>query len=204
VDNRPRVSSNARQVLVGMASLIVLCAAMAWAGTNAPAWSAPQAQPGNPAANVWLIFVDDLHLDFTATGHLKDLFKKITDELVQEGDVFGVVSSGPSSIAIDLTREREQLSQARNQLAGAALKPSVIVADSDRDSSEVRYRAYVAFSTAYSVMKMLALAPNKRKAFIYLSNGYYFDLHPTAYDRPGGGDPFLATGKAFTLDRLAL
>jgi hypothetical protein len=77
-----------------MASLMVLCVAMARAGANAPDRPASQAQPLDPAANIWLIFVDDLHLDFTATGHLKDLFKKITDELLQEGDVFGVVSSG--------------------------------------------------------------------------------------------------------------
>jgi hypothetical protein len=151
---------------------------------------------------VWLIFVDDLHLDFTATGHLKDLFTKVTGELVHEGDVFGVVSSGPSSIAIDLTRDRGQLSQARDQLAGAALKPSEILADSDQNSSEVRYRAHVAFSTAYSVMKMLALAPNKRKAFIYISNGYYFDLRLAANDQREGENPFLSNGKGFTLERL--
>jgi len=51
-------------------------------------------------------------------------------------------------------------------------------------------------------MKMLALAPNKRKAFVYVSNGYYFDLQRAANDQPGGGDPFLETGKVFTLDRL--
>jgi len=77
--------------------MMVVCAAMARATANEPDRPASQAQPVDPAANVWLIFVDDLHLDFTATGHLKDLFKKITDELVHEGDVFGVVSSGPSS-----------------------------------------------------------------------------------------------------------
>jgi hypothetical protein len=58
------------------------------------------------------------------------------------------------------------LSQALDQLAGAALKPSEILAAYDRDSSEVRYRAHVTFGTAYRVMKMLALVPNRRKAFI--------------------------------------
>src|SRR5947208_1449173 len=57
VDRTPRVSSNARQVLVGITVLIIVCAAMARAGSNAPDWSASQAQPVDPAANVWLVFV---------------------------------------------------------------------------------------------------------------------------------------------------
>ena len=51
-------------------------------------------------------------------------------------------------------------------------------------------------------MKMLALAPNKRKAVIYISNGYYFDLRPVANDQPGGESLFLTSGKVFTLERL--
>jgi hypothetical protein len=84
VDRAPRASSNVRQVLVGIAVLIVVCAAMARAVANAPDRPASQAQPVDAAANLWLIFIDDLHLDFRATGHLKDLFKQITDALVRE------------------------------------------------------------------------------------------------------------------------
>jgi VWFA-related protein len=39
----------------------------------------------------------------------------------------------------------------------------------------VRYRAHVAFSTAYDILKPLAQVHNRRKAFIYVSNGYDFD-----------------------------
>jgi hypothetical protein len=202
VDRTPRVSSIGRRVLVAIAGVMVVCAAMARAAANAPDRPASQAQPLDPATTIWLIFVDDLHLDFTATGHLKDLFKKITDELVHEGDVFSVVSSGPSSIAIDLTRDRGQLSQARDQLSGAALKPSEILADNDQDSSEGRYRAHVAFSTAYSVMKMLAVAPNKRKAFICISNGYYFDLRPGTTSQSSRENPFVSGDNHVTLERL--
>ena len=187
-DRRLDVLSNARYALGGIAVLLVVCAAVARAVPHAPPREpVSQAQPVDPAAKVWLIFVDDLHLDFTATGHLKDLFKKVTDELVHEGDVFGVVSTGPSSIAIDLTRDREQLTRALRQMAGAALKPSEILQPLTETDQEVPYRAHVTFGTAYSVMKMLALVPNKRKAFIYISNGYYFDLRPgtSSQTRPG-------------------
>src|SRR5204863_9684141 len=40
---------------------------------------------------------------------------------------------------------------------------------------EVRYRAHVAFSTAYDVLTKLEQVHNRRKAFIYVSNGYDFD-----------------------------
>ena len=70
----------------------------------------PPARPANDAAGrIFLIFVDDLHLDFRNTGRIRDLFKKISDELVHEGDMFGIVSTGPSSIAIDLTYDRRRL-----------------------------------------------------------------------------------------------
>jgi hypothetical protein len=48
---------------------------------------------------------------------------------------------------------------------------------------------------------MLALVPNKRKGFIYVSNGYYFDLWPGT-SSPGRENPFLAGGNEYSLERL--
>ena len=39
----------------------------------------------------------------------------------------------------------------------------------------MRYRAHVAFSTAYDILKGLEQVHNRRKAFIYVSNGYDFN-----------------------------
>ena len=50
------------------------------------------------SGRIFLFFVDDLHLQFGNTGRVRELFKKISKELVHEGDLFGIVSSGPSSI----------------------------------------------------------------------------------------------------------
>src|SRR3954471_158274 len=55
------------------------------------------------SGRIFLFFVDDLHLQFHNTGRVRDLFKRISKELVHEGDMFGIVSSGPSSIAVDMT-----------------------------------------------------------------------------------------------------
>ena len=39
----------------------------------------------------------------------------------------------------------------------------------------MRYRAHVAFDTAYGIMKTLESVHNRRKAFVYVSNGYDFN-----------------------------
>ncbi|MEP6917216.1 MAG: VWA domain-containing protein [Acidobacteriota bacterium] len=138
----------------------------------------PAAKPTNDAAGrIFMIFVDDLHLNFRDTGRIKDLFKKIAKELIHEGDMFGIVSTGPSSLAIDLTYDRKRLDEAIDKISGAGLKPNEIL-DSQVGADgppEVRYRAHVAFDTAYGIMKTLEQVHNRRKAFIYVSNGYDFN-----------------------------
>jgi len=138
----------------------------------------PPPRPTNDASGcIFMIFVDDLHMDFNNTGRIRDLFKKISKELIHEGDMFGVVSTGPSSIAVDLTYDRKRLDEAINKISGAGLKPEEIIETPDgaQGPPEVRYRAHVAFSTAYDVLNNLEQVHNRRKAFIYVSDGYDFD-----------------------------
>lgn len=190
----------------------------------------PPSKPTNDAAGrIWLIFVDDLHLDFKNTGRIKDLFKKIASELVHEGDMFGIVSTGPSSLAIDLTYDRKRLTEAIDKISGAGLKPNEIL-DAPLGAegpSEVRYRAHVAFDTAYGIMKTLEAVHNRRKAFVYVSNGYDFnpfsdtrkkndeekwkEMNPNAGSNDGSGNsgdtsdtnPFMRTGNQFSFADLA-
>jgi VWFA-related protein len=146
----------------------------------------PPARPTNDAAGrIFLIFVDDLHLDFRNTGRIRDLFKRISTELVHEGDMFGIVSSGPSSIAIDMTYDRKRLDEAMNKIAGNGLKPSDIIdtPDGSQGPPEVRYRAHVAFSTVYDTLKALEQVHNRRKAVVYVSNGYDFDPFATSREK---------------------
>ncbi len=84
----------------------------------------PPSRPTNDASGrIFLIFVDDLHLDFRNTGRIRDLFKKIAKELIHDGDMFGIVSTGPSSMSIDLTYDRKRLDEAIKKISGAGLKP---------------------------------------------------------------------------------
>jgi VWFA-related protein len=138
----------------------------------------PPPRPTNDAAGrIFLIFVDDLHLDFRNTGRIRELFKKIAKELIHEGDMFGIVSTGPSSLSIELTYDRKRLDQAIEKITGAGLAPKDIldVPEGAQGPPEVRYRAHVAFSTANDIVNNLSQVHNRRKAFIYVSNGYDFN-----------------------------
>lgn len=138
----------------------------------------PPPRPTSDASGrIFLLFVDDLHMDFGNTGRIRDLFKKIEKELIHDGDMFGIVSTGPSSIAIDMTYDRKRLDEAISKIAGNGLKPDEIIdtPDGAQGPPEIRYRAHVAFSTAYDVLKNLEQVHNRRKAFIYVSDGYDYD-----------------------------
>ncbi len=138
----------------------------------------PVSRPRNDAAGrIFLIIVDDLHLDFRNTGRIRDLFKRISNTLVHEGDMFAIVSTGPSSLAIDPTYDRKILDDAIKKITGNGLKPSDIIQgpESAEGPSEVRYRAHVAFSTAYDILRQIERIANRRKAVIWVSNGYDFD-----------------------------
>ncbi|HJR61620.1 MAG TPA: VWA domain-containing protein [Vicinamibacterales bacterium] len=144
----------------------------------------PPARPTNDAAGrIFVIFVDDLHLDFRNTGRIRDLFKKVATELVHEGDMFAVVSSGPASIEIPLTYDRRRLDEALKKVTGGGMKPQEILDQPDgaQGPPELRYRAHTAMSTVYDMLKGLEQVHNRRKALIYISNGY--DFNPFADSR---------------------
>jgi VWFA-related protein len=103
--------------------------------------------------------------------------------------MFGIVSTGPSSLAIDLTYDRKRLEEAIKRISGNGLKPSDIIQGPEgaEGPSEVRYRAHVAFSTANDLLRNLERVQNRRKAIIYVSNGY--DFNPFEKARMGE-DPF--------------
>jgi VWFA-related protein len=148
----------------------------------------PQARPTNDAAGrIFLFFVDDLHMNFRDTSRIRQLFDKMNKVLLHEGDMFGVVSTGTSSIAIDLTYDKKRMDEAIKKIAGSALKPSEIIQgpQGPNGNSELKYRAHVAFSTAYDIVGNLSKVQNRRKAIIYVSNGY--DFNP--FEGSRFGDP---------------
>jgi VWFA-related protein len=138
----------------------------------------PTARPTSDAAGrIFLFFVDDLHLTFRDTARTRELFKKFVKNLVHDGDMFGIVSTGPSSLSIQMTYDKKTLDEAISRITGDGLKPSDILSQSEGPNGpmELRYRAHVAFSTAYDLMRNLEKVHNRRKAVIYVSSGYDFN-----------------------------
>ena len=138
----------------------------------------PQRRPTNDAAGrIFLIFIDDFHLQFRETPRTRELIKKMLRLLIHEGDMFGIVSTGHSSISEQLTYDRQVLESAIERITGGGLTPREIVEGmaTSQGPAELRHRAHVAFSTAYDLMRNLEKVQNRRKAVIYISSGYDFD-----------------------------
>ena len=144
----------------------------------------PRNRPTNDAAGrIFVIFIDDLHLDFQQTPRTRDLITKMLRNLIHEGDMFGIVSTGTSSISEQLTYDRQVLESAIKRVTGGGLKPSEIIQGQQgaQGPTELRHRAHVAFSTAYDLMRNLEKVQNRRKAVLYVSSGY--DFNPFESDR---------------------
>ena len=155
----------------------------------------PTVRPTNETSGrVFLFFVDDLHLPALDTASVRDVFRQIEKTLLHDGDMFAMVSSGPSALHVDLTYDRKRLETAINQITGHGLRPGEIVqSQTGADGpAEIRHRTQVAFSTVRSALAGLEKVQNRRKAFVYVSEGY--DLIPFGKSR--SCDPSAAFGSS--------
>ena len=138
----------------------------------------PPSRPTSDASGrVFLLFIDDLHLDFGSTPKTRDLMKRMLKNLIHDGDMFGIVTTGTSSVSQQLTYDRQVLESAISRITGGALKAQEILtaAWGAQGRIEVRHRAHVAFETLNDLLKNLEKVQNRRKAIIYLSSGYDFN-----------------------------
>jgi VWFA-related protein len=140
----------------------------------------PSRPASDTAGRIFVLFIDDLHLAVSSTPRVRQVYKRIVDTLIHEGDLFGIISTGPSSIRVDLTYDRGRLYQAMEKITGDALNPQEIIQapDGPQGPQELRYRAHVAFKTARELMGNMEEVQNRRKAVVYISNGYDFDPFP--------------------------
>jgi VWFA-related protein len=171
-----------------LASLIVVQGGRVFNVMSPPPPPVPEGiilPPSRPATDVsgriFLLFIDDLHLDFRSTPRTRELIQKMLRSLIHEGDMFGIVSTGTSSISEQLTYDRQVLESAIKRITGGALKPKEIIegGQGPNGPTELRHRAHVAFSTAYELMKNLEKVQNRRKAVLYISSGYDFNPFET-------------------------
>ena len=127
------------------------------------------------AGVTWLIFVDDLHIDFRNTGYIRKLLGSIATDLIRDGDGFVLRSSGPSP-SVPFATNRSLLDAAIGRVAGNALRPEDILRSSSPNGiqHEVRYRASFAGSAAAELLNAGA-SLGRRQAMLYITNGYPVD-----------------------------
>ena len=138
--------------------------------------------PQRPSTNdgsgrVFLIVIDDFNLQARDTARTRDWLKKTLRSLIHDGDMFGIVSTGHSSIREQLTYDRQVLESAIERVVGGGLTPREIIEglQTSQGPAELRHRAQVAMATVYELMQNLEKVPSRRKAVIYISSGYDFD-----------------------------
>jgi len=137
------------------------------------------APPADSSGRIFIIFIDDMHLLALDSPRVRQVLAEIRDTLIHEGDLVALVSTGYSAIATDLTYDygHRRFNEAIEKVMGSGLTTEEIL-DSPNMSegpAKVRFNAHVAFSTAYDMLDQLAAVTNRRKSFIYVSNGYNFN-----------------------------
>lgn len=142
----------------------------------------PTVKPRQDASGrLFIIFIDDLHLQPHDTPRVKDLLKKVRDTLVHDNDLVGLVSTGTSSVQIDPSYDygHRRFNEAIDKVMGSAPTADDFIeaalTESAQGPQQVRFNAHVAFRTAYDLLDQLAQVQDRRKAFVYISNGYHFN-----------------------------
>jgi VWFA-related protein len=105
-----------------------------------------------------------------------------------------------------MTYDRNRVDDAIKKIHGDGLKPSEIIQGSSGAGgpTELRYRANVAFSTMREALQNLEKVTNRRKALVWVSEGY--DFNPFQASRLGlhpPGSPFLTNPTAQMQNELA-
>ena len=130
-----------------------------------------------------LIFIDDLHFEPELSPHVRRVMQTIGDTLLHDGDLITVLSTGPSFIEIGPTYDKKTAMEAVAKIRGSGYIPSEIfkMLESSQGPGDIRHRAQMSFYTAYRILDQLEQMTNRRKAVIYVSNGY--DLDPFSEGR---------------------
>jgi VWFA-related protein len=145
-----------------------------------PGMILPASKPrSDSSGRIFIIFIDDLHLLGEDTPQVRHVLEQIRDTIIKDNDLIGLVSSGYSSIATDLSYDygHKRFTEAIDKTMGSGMSTKDILnaPETSQGPSGIRYNAHVAFSTAHDILEKAELVTDRRKSFIYVSNGYDFN-----------------------------
>lgn len=154
-------------------------------------------RPVPEAPVTWLIFVDDLHINFRDMGLVRKLLTSIATDLIRDGDSFAVRSSGPSDLSLTVSSNRALLEAEIPKLQYGEFELIDVVGPEAND--EVRYRTEFAGTAAAEMLNALPKGTVGRAAMLYISNGD--SLSPA--DAHVAGLPSTAERSAITVFALS-
>ena len=184
-DDRLRQVVSVVPVLAGRAGRQLTPPVRLQGGIVLPPPASPRAA-GSAGGRLVVILVDDLNIDKGLTLRTRQVFEQLARNVIHEGDLFGVVSTGPSSIAIDVTADRSLLEAAAARITGDGFNPNDLIENFPPDTQgvpELMVRARLAFDTMRNIVRSLEQVQQLRKVVIYLSGGY--DFNPFLAERAG-------------------
>jgi VWFA-related protein len=142
----------------------------------------PKVRPrADASGRIFIIFIDDRHLQVSDTPRVKAALMQIRDELVKENDLVGFVSTGTSSIEISPTYDfgHRRFNEAIDKVIGSGMSINDIIYNAPFEGINgpmgLRHDAHIAFKTAYEMLLQLGQINDRRKSFVYVSSGYTFD-----------------------------
>lgn len=122
---------------------------------------------------IFCILVDDIRFlpsDVESAGRLLAVLR---DEVLTDGDMVGVVSTGPSAVAADLrdARDRANLNEAIRRVVNGPSLLRGAVSERPTDAAQLSYHAHVALATVADVVRRLGQIRNRQKYMLVLTSG---------------------------------
>ncbi len=175
-------------LLVGIAAVCSLSAGVVPSAASSPVSTKPKGSPAGSSAawqtpagpdrpadgpNVaWLLFVDDLHLDFVQTGRLRTMLGIAATTLRgDDGAPIGLHSSGPSGVVHGPSDDRSALDDATRRITGNGLRAGDIL-DGRVNVREFGQRAQTTLTALRAAIDGLAITPATHKHIVFISNGF--------------------------------
>ncbi len=121
----------------------------------------------------FLVIVDDLHFEFRITARARDLIRRTLWTLIRDGDLVGVVSTGPSLIAVSPTADHSVLENVIKRVSGSGLsRRGLLDTPTIAGAAELLRREETAFSVATDAVGALTATENSRPIILYFTSGY--------------------------------
>ena len=122
-DDKPQQIASFTVVRGGRTYNLLLPPAAASAATEGLILPGAKPRVDDSSSRAFLIFIDDLHFEPELSPHVRRLMQQIADNLIHEGDLVSVVSSGPSYVEIGPTYDKKTVLEAVGKIRGSGLIP---------------------------------------------------------------------------------